>query len=59
ITPEWFDALVRQGVFRAPLQLEMIPNQQVYPVASPAALAADLTVPPITQVNAGGNERIE
>lgn len=59
ITPEWFDALVRQGVFRAPLQLEMIPNQQVYPVASPAALAADLTVPPITQVNAGGNDRIE
>lgn len=54
ITPQWFAALVRQGVFQTPWEMELIPNQQVYPVASPAALAADSLAPPMTQVKAGG-----
>lgn len=40
ITPEWFADLVRQGVLQPPLRMEMIRNQEVYPVATADAVAA-------------------
>ncbi|MGH7194260.1 MAG: hypothetical protein ACREJM_12135, partial [Candidatus Saccharimonadales bacterium] len=41
ITPEWFAALVQQGVLQEPWELALIRNQQVFPVAASAPLAAD------------------
>lgn len=52
ITPEWFAGLVRQGVLQPPMHMEMIRNQEVYPVATADAVAARARVlgPPAVRV---------
>lgn len=52
VTPDWFADLVRQGVLQPPMRMEMIRNQEVYPVAGLAAVVARRRALDVTPVSA-------
>jgi hypothetical protein len=53
VTPDWFADLVRQGVLGPPLRLELILNQEVYPVVRLPAQLGEAAWPRLTPVAVG------